>query len=144
MTLEQLQKDMIAAMKSGEKVRKNVISSLIAAIKRYAIDNGTRDNITEEITDMVILKELKSAKEQIDTCPAEREDLIAEYTTNYEIIKEYAPAQMGEDEIKALLLEKYADVIATKNKGMIMKTVMAELKGKADGKVINKVVADLC
>lgn len=144
MTLEQLQKDMIAAMKSGEKVRKNVISSLIAAIKRYAIDNGTRDNITEEITDMVILKELKSAKEQIDTCPAEREELIAEYTTNYEIIKEYAPAQMGEDEIKALLLEKYADVIATKNKGMIMKTVMAELKGKADGKVINKVVADLC
>ncbi len=144
MTIEQLQKDMIAAMKSGEKVRKNVISSLIAAVKKYAIDNGTRDNITEEITDMVILKELKSAKEQLDTCPAEREDLIAEYTTNYEIIKEYAPAQMGEEEIKALLLEKYADVIATKNKGMIMKTVMAELKGKADGKVINKVVADLC
>lgn len=144
MTLEQLQKDMIAAMKSGEKVRKNVISSLIAAVKKYGIDNGVRDNITEEITDMVILKELKSAKEQLDTCPAEREDLIAEYTTNYEIIKEYAPAQMGEEEIKALLLEKYADVIATKNKGMIMKTVMAELKGKADGKVINKVVADLC
>ena len=109
MTLEQLQKDMIAAMKSGEKVRKNVISSLIAAVKKYTIDNGTRDNITEEITDMVILKELKSAKEQLDTCPVEREDLIAEYTTNYEIIKGYAPAQMGEDEIKALLLEKYAD-----------------------------------
>ncbi len=135
---------MIAAMKSGEKVRKGVISSLIAAVKRYGIDNGVRDNITEEITDMVILKELKSAKEQLDTCPKEREDLIAEYTTNYEIIKEYAPAQMGEEEIKALLLEKYADVIATKNKGMIMKTVMAELKGKADGKIINKVVADLC
>lgn len=144
MTIEQLQKDMIAAMKAGEKVRKNVISSLIAAVKRYAIDNGTRDNITEEITNMVILNELKAAKEQLDTCPAEREELIAEYTTNLEIIKEYAPAQLSEEEIKALLLEKYADVIATKNKGMIMKTVMAELKGKADGKVINKVVADLC
>ena len=93
---------------------------------------------------MVILKELKSAKEQLDTCPAEREDLIAEYTTNFEIIKEYAPAQMGEEEIKALLLEKFADVIATRNKGMIMKAVMAELKGKADGKLINKIVADLC
>lgn len=144
MTIEQLQKDMIAAMKAGEKVRKNVISSLIAAVKRYAIDNGTRDNITEEITNMVILNELKAAKEQLETCPAEREELIAEYTTNLEIIKEYAPAQLSEEEIKALLLEKYADVIATKNKGMIMKTVMAELKGKADGKVINKVVADLC
>ena len=144
MTLEKLQKDMIAAMKAQEKVRKNVISSLIAAVKKYGIDNGVRNDITEEMTDAVILKELKSAKEQLDTCPAERSDLLEEYKTNYEIIKEYAPAQMGEDEIKALLTEKFADIIATKNKGLIMKTVMAELKGKADGKVINKVVADLC
>ena len=144
MTLENLQKDMIAAMKAQEKVRKNVISSLIAAVKKYGIDNGVRNDITEEMTDAVILKELKSAKEQLDTCPAERSDLLQEYKTNYEIIKEYAPAQMGEDEIKALLTEKFADIIATKNKGMIMKTVMAELKGKADGKIINKVVADLC
>ena len=144
MTLENLQKDMIAAMKAQEKVRKNVISSLIAAVKKYGIDNGVRNDITEEMTDAVILKELKSAKEQLDTCPAERSDLLEEYKTNYEIIKEYAPAQMGEDEIKALLTENFADIIATKNKGMIMKTVMAELKGKADGKIINKVVADLC
>lgn len=46
--------------------------------------------------------------------------------------------------IKAILTEKFADVIATRNKGQIMKTVMAELKGKADGKVINQVVAELC
>lgn len=144
MTLQQLQKDMIAAMKAQEKVRKNVISSLIAAVKKYGIDNGVRNDITEEMTDAVILKELKSAKEQLDTCPKERTELIEEYTTNYEIIKEYAPAQMGEEEIKAILTEKYADVIATKNKGMIMKTVMAELKGKADGKIINAVVAQLC
>lgn len=144
MTLQQLQKDMIAAMKAQEKVRKNVISSLIAAVKKYGIDNGVRNDITEEMTDAVILKELKSAKEQLDTCPAERTDLIAEYTANYEIIKEYAPAQMSEGEIEALLTEKYADVIATKNKGIIMKTIMAELKGKADGKVINAVVARLC
>lgn len=144
MTLEALQKDMIAAMKAQNKVRKNVVSSLIAAVKKYAIDNGSRENITEDIVDMVLLKELKSAKEQLDTCPAERTELIQEYTTNYEIIKEYAPQQMGEDEVRAILTEKFADVIATKNKGIIMKTVMAELKGKADGKVINAVVAQLC
>lgn len=144
MTLEALQKDMIAAMKAQEKVRKNVISSLIAAIKKYAIDNGTRDNITEDIVDMVILKELKAAKEQLDTCPPERTELIEEYTTNYEIISQYAPKQMDENEIKTFLTEKFADVIATKNKGMIMKTAMAELKGKADGKIINAVVAQLC
>lgn len=144
MTLQELQKDMIAAMKAQDKVRKNVISNLIAAVKKYGIDNGVRNDITEEMTDSVILKELKSAKEQLDTCPAERTELIAEYTTNYQIIQEYAPKLMSEDEIKAFLTEKFADVIATKNKGMIMKTVMAELKGKADGKVINQVVAQLC
>ena len=100
MTLEKLQKDMIAAMKAQDKVRKNVISSMIAAVKKYGIDNGVRNDITEEMTDSVLLKELKTAKEQLDTCPADRTDLIEEYTVNYEIIKEYAPAQMGEEEIK--------------------------------------------
>jgi hypothetical protein len=51
---------------------------------------------------------------------------------------------MSADEIRAVLNEKFSDVIATKNKGQIMKAVMGELKGKADGKVINQVVAELC
>ena len=144
MKLETLQKEMIAAMKAKDKVRKDALSSMIAAVKKYGIDNGVRNDITEEMTDMVLLKELKTAKEQLDTCPVERTDLIEAYKTNYEIIKEYAPSQLSEDEVKAILVEKYSDVIATKNKGMIMKTVMAELKGKADGKVINAVVAQLC
>ncbi|MFR1114048.1 MAG: GatB/YqeY domain-containing protein, partial [Blautia sp.] len=57
---------------------------------------------------------------------------------------EYAPAQMGEEAIKAVILEKFADVVATRNKGQIMKAVMGELKGKADGKLINQVVGQLC
>ena len=131
-------------MKAKDKVRKDVISSLIAAVKKYGIDNGVRNDITEEMTDSVLLKELKTAKEQLDTCPAERTDLLASYKTNYEIIKEYVPAQLSEDEIIKLLTEKYSELIATKNKGMIMKTVMAELKGKADGKVISQAVSKLC
>ena len=51
---------------------------------------------------------------------------------------------MDAAEGKAYLEEKFADVIATKNKGQIMKAVMADMKGKADGKVINQVVAELC
>ena len=144
MTLEALQKEMIAAMKAKDKVRKDAISSLVAAVKKYGIDNGVRNEITEEMTDAVILKELKAAKEQIDTCPKDRTELIEEYTTKYNIINEFAPVQMSAEEVKAVLTEKFADVIATKNKGMIMKTVMAELKGKADGKIINAVVAELC
>ena len=60
------------------------------------------------------------------------------------MISQYAPKQLGAEEIRALLEEKFADVLATKNKGQIMKAVMAELKGKADGKLINQVVAELC
>ena len=51
---------------------------------------------------------------------------------------------MSDDEIKAFLNENFADVIATKNKGAIMKEVMPALKGKADGKAINMIVAELC
>ena len=144
MKIEVLQKEMIAAMKAHDKVRKDAISSLIAAVKKVAIDEGTRENIPEELVDRVILKEMKSVKEQIDTCPESREELKAEYTKNYEIISEFAPKLLSLDEIKAILNEKFADVIATKNKGMIMKTVMAELKGKADGKTISTAVVELC
>lgn len=144
MQLEQLQKDMIAAMKAHEKSKKDAISSLISAAKKVAIDEGVRDNITEELVDRVILKELKTVKEQLDTCPADRTDLKAEYQERYDIIASYAPAMMSEEEVEKFIMEKFADVVAGKNKGLVMKTVMPELKGKADGKVINQVVAKLC
>lgn len=144
MTLETLQKDMIAAMKAHDKARKDTISILVSAAKKAGIDAGCRDNIPEEMVNQAILKELKSVKEQIDTCPAERTDLLDEYKARYDVINEYAPSMMGEDEVKKIIVEKFADVLATKNKGQIMKAVMPELKGKADGKVINQVVAQLC
>ena len=144
MTMEQLQKDMVAAMKAREKGRKDAISAIISAVKKVAIDEGCRDDIKEELVDRVILKELKTAKEQLDGCPAERTDLLEEYQLRYDVINEYAPSLMSAEEVMALLQDKFADVIATKNKGQIMKTVMPELKGKADGKVINEVVGQLC
>lgn len=144
MTLEKLQKDMIAAMKARDKERKDSISSLVSAVKKVGIDNGCRDNIPEDIVDSVILKEIKSVKGQIDTCPADRTDLLEQYKARYDVFNEYAPKLLSEDEVRDILTTKFADVIATKNKGQIMKAVMAELKGKADGKVINQVVAELC
>lgn len=144
MEFEKLQKDMVAAMKARDKVRKDAISSVISAVKKVAIDEGCRDNIQPDLVDRVILKELKSVKEQLDTCPESRADLKAEYQARYDIINEYAPKLMSAEEVKACLLEKFADVVATKNKGQIMKVVMKEMKGKADGKVINQVVGELC
>ena len=143
MQLETLQKDMIAAMKAKDKERKDSISSLIGAIKKVAIDEKVRENIPEELVDRVILKEMKSVKEQIDTCPADRTELLAAYKARYAVFEEYAPKMLSAEEVKAIIMEKFADVVATKNKGMIMKNVMGELKGKADGKVINQIVAEL-
>ena len=144
MEMQTLQKDMIAAMKAKDKVRKDAISSLVSAVKKVAIDEGCRDDIRSDLVDRVILKELKSVKEQLDTCPDDRAELKAEYQARYDVINEYAPKLLSADEVKTILTEKFADVLATKNKGQIMKAVMAELKGKADGKVINQVVGELC
>lgn len=144
MELETLRKDMVAAMKAKDKPRKEAISSVISAVKKVAIDEGCRDDISSELVDRVILKELKTVKEQIDTCPEQREDLRAEYQFRYDVIKEYAPAQMNAEEIRTFITEKFSDIVATKNKGQIMKAVMGELKGKADGKLINQVVGELC
>ena len=143
MTLETLRADMIKAMKEKDKFLKDVVSSLIAAIKKVAIDEGVREDIKEELVDRVILKELKTAKEQIDTCPDERAELKEEYQKRYDIISTYAPKQLSEDEIIKIITEKFKAEIETKNKCIIMKAVMGELKGKADGKLINQVVAKL-
>ena len=77
MTLEKLQSEMIAAMKNKDKERKETISSIIQAVKKFGIDNMCKDNISEEQIDAVILKEKKTVQEMIDTCPADREELVA-------------------------------------------------------------------
>lgn len=143
MNVETLRADMVAAMKAKDKPKKDAVSSLVAAVKKAAIDEGCRDDIPEELVDRVILKEIKTVQEQVDTCPDERAELKAEYRQRLEYISAYAPKLLSADEIKELLQTKFAEVLSTKNKGLIMKTVMAELKGKADGKVINSVVAEL-
>ena len=142
MTFESLRGEMVAAMKARDMARKTVISTLIADVKKA--DLGTRDDISEELVDQVILKSQKAAKEQLDTCPDERAELKAEYKFNYDVISGFAPKMMSDEEIRQFLKDNFAEVLATKNKGMIMKAVMPALKGKADGKAINAIVAEVC
>lgn len=144
MQLAQLQKDMMQAMKDHDKARKDSIAVLYSAAKKVGIDAGCRDEVPEDMVNQSIMKEIKSVKEQIETCPADRTELLEEYRARLAVFEEYAPKMLSAEEVESILKEKFADVIATKNKGMIMKNVMAELKGKADGKVINEVVANLC
>ena len=143
MELKELQAAMIAAMKARDKERKDSISVLVSAAKKLGIDNGCREDIPEDMVNQAILKEIKSEKEQIDTCPADRTDLLESYRRRYDVMNEFAPKMLSAEEVKEIISSKYADVIATGNKGQIMKTVMAEVKGKADGKIVQQVVAEL-
>lgn len=143
MTIEQLQKEMIKAMKEKNKFKKEVISSLLSTAKNMAIEKGCKDDITEDIVVAAILKEKKSTAEMIDSCPTDRADKLKEYTNRMEIIKLYAPKMMTDDEIrtKALeLLQSKGIGLAKQNKGQIMKEIMPFFKGKADGKLVNQII----
>ena len=144
MTLETLQKEMIAAMKNKDKIRKDTISSLIGAIKKVAIDEKCKDNIAEDLVNRVLLKEKKTMQEMIDTCPADRTETLEEYNQKMAIINEFTPKMMTEDEVRKAVYNIIAatDIFKT-GKGAIMKVVMPKLKGKADGKLINKVVTEI-
>ncbi|MCR4955332.1 MAG: GatB/YqeY domain-containing protein [Lachnospiraceae bacterium] len=144
MELKQLQSDMVAAMKARDKERKDAISSLVSAAKKVAIDEGCREDVPEELVNRVILKELKTVKEQIDSCPKDRTDLIETYQKRYDVIKEYAPSMMSAQEVKDYILKEFPQEAASKNKGQIMKAVMGKIKGKAEGKTISTVVDELC
>ena len=139
LTLEILQAEMISAMKNKDKLRKDTISSLVQAIKKFGIDNKCKDNITNEQLSSVILKEKKTMQEMIDTCPADRTDTLAEFNARMAIINEFAPSLMdNEDAIKTFIQNLGIEPIKS-NRGEIMKA----LKGKADMKIANQVVSQM-
>lgn len=147
MTLDTLQAAMITAMKNKDKFRKQVISDLIAAVKKAAIDKNCRDNITEAMVDEVLLKCKKTSQEMIDTCPADRIETLEEYKQQMEIICEFAPTLIADEDtllnmIQTSLEENGIEPLK-KNKGLIMKTIMPMMKGKADMSVVNKVIGEL-
>ena len=139
LTLEILQAEMITAMKNKDKLRKDTISSLVQAIKKFEIDNKCKDNITNEQLSSVILKEKKTMQEMIDTCPADRTDTLAEFNARMAIINEFAPSLMdNEDAIKTFIQNLDIEPIKA-NRGKIM----GALKGKADMKIANQVVSQM-
>lgn len=146
MTLEKLNKDLVAAMKENDVAKKEVLRSAIGNIKKAAIDKKIGDNITEQLIDEVLLKEKKTLEEMVDTCPLDRTDLLSEYGYKLDIIKEYAPKLMvDEDEIKEYInyiIDNYDVDIS--NTSTAMKTIMPHLKGKADMKVANSVIRGMC
>ena len=147
MILEELQKDKIQAMKYGNSFRKQVLTDMIDAIQKAAITPKGRVEITDELADEVLIKYQKTVQEMIDTCPESRAETLAEYKGQMEIVKEYAPQLIiDEDFIRTSIkvnLETAGIEIDKKNRGQIMKLIMPMYKGKADMKVVNKVIGDI-
>lgn len=144
MTFKQLQKELQQSIKDKNRVRKNVIADMVTCAKNMAIAKGTKDNITEDIVDEAILKSKKICMEQIATCPDSRQDLKGEFILCMTYIEEFAPKMMDEEEIRQAVYGILTAVkVPLKTKGECMKEVMSVLKGKADGKLINKIVTEI-
>ena len=139
--IEEVRAAMVAAMKAKDKDTKESLSVLLGALKNKAIDK--RADLTEEEEIQVVLKEIKQTKETLEMTPADRTDIIEECKKRIAVLEQYAPKMMGEDEIKAIIIETLAEVgieaPTAKDKGKIMKVLMPKVKGKADGKLVNDI-----
>lgn len=143
--IDEVRKAMVEAMKAGNKERKESLSMLLSALKNKAIDK--REDLTEAEENEVVLKEIKQTKETLEMTPADREDLVNECQNRIAVYEEFAPKMLGEEEIKeviqGVLTELGIDAPTGKNKGKIMKVLMPKVKGIADGKLVNQVLAGM-
>lgn len=143
--IELVRAAMVEAMKAKDKDRKDSLSMLLSALKNAEIDK--RSPLTEDEANAVIKKELKQTKETMDTAPADRIDIIEEARKRMEVYQEFAPADLTVDQITEIINEvlKELEIEAptAKDKGRIMKVLMPLVKGKADGKVVNEVLAGM-
>ena len=141
--IDEIRSAMVAAMKAGEKEKKETLSMLLAALKNKQIDK--RADLTEEEEIQVIMKEIKQTKETLEMTPADRTDIIEECNRRLTVLEAYAPKMMGEDEKKAIiegvLSELGIENPTGKDKVNIMKHLMPKVKGKADGKLVNDLVS---
>lgn len=148
MTLEKMLDAKVAAMKNGDVTTKNVLTNMIDACQKATITNKGRIELTEQLVDEVLIKYQKTVQEMIDTCPAERTELMEKYTAEMAIVKQYAPQLMTDPEairkaIVGLLTGNYNTELTVQNRGKIMKTITPYFKGKADMKIVNQVVAEM-
>ncbi len=142
MSLKQkLMEDLKVSMRNKDSIRKNTITMVRAAIKQIEVDE--RVELDDEKILEVISKQLKERKNAIeDFKKGERQDLVDLTEKEIEILLEYLPKQLTEDEIEKIVLETIDEVKAESMKdiGLVMKSVMPKVKGRADGNTVNKIV----
>ena len=141
--MDDVRAGMMAAMKNKDKVRKDALSALLAAMKSKMIDN--KGQLSEDDAIAVVAKEIKQLKETMDTAPESYVEVKEECAAKIAVLSEFMPKQMDVEEIKEVI----RGVLATlglekpeaKQKAIIMKNLMPLVKGKADGKLVNEVLA---
>ena len=142
MSLKQkLQEDLKSSMKNKDTVKKSVITLIRASIKQYEVDNRV-DLGDDEIVDLIAkqLKQTRDSREEF--AKAGREDLVSKAEAEIEVLKEYLPQQLSEEELNKIVISTISEVGATSMKDMkkIMTSIMPKVKGRADGKLINELV----
>jgi len=141
---QKLADDLKQAMRQGDKVRRSVIRLVMAAINNAAIARQA----TLEDADIygVIAKEIRQRKESIDAFKlGKRPDLVAQEEAEMAVLQGYLPQQMTREEIVAEARRVIAEVGAQglSDKGKVMPKLIAQLKGRADGREINEIVTEL-
>ena len=141
--MDNVRAGMMAAMKEKDKLKKDALSALLSALKSKAIDN--RGELSEEDAIAVVSREIKQLKETMETAPEGYENVKEECKAKIEILSAFMPKQMDEAEIKEVIAGVLAQLglekPEAKQKGIIMKNLMPLVKGKADGKLVNDILA---
>ena len=142
---ETLKAAMTAALKAGDKERRLTLADIVATIDKASTSGKTRIEITDTFVDEVLTKYKKTVQEMVDSCPADRTELKAQYENKLAITLEYAPKMMEDpSEIETLILNFACEnglVLTKSNKGAIMKVIMPFLKqNNCDMKVANGIL----
>ena len=136
--------DMKEALKGKEKLKLSTLRMIRAAIKNAEISK--KDKLTEDEVIGIITNYLKKLEDSLDLfIKGQRPELADKAKKEIKIIKEYLPEQLPEEEIRKIVKETMIkfNFKSLQNIGPAMKEIIPQLKGKADGKIVNKIVRDL-
>jgi len=141
---QKLVEDLKQALKGGDKVRRSVIRLVMAAIKNAEIAR----QVTLDDADIlgIIAKEARQRRESIEAFrQGNRQDLVTQEEAELAILNQYLPQQMSREEIitEARRVIEEVGARGPGDKGKVMSKLIAQLKGKADGREINTVVTEL-
>ncbi|MCC5910336.1 MAG: GatB/YqeY domain-containing protein [Clostridiaceae bacterium] len=141
---ERLTNDLKEAMKSKNKLHKNVVTLIRSDIKQAEVDK--RVELTDEDIIEIISRQLKQRKDALEEFrKSGRDDLVKEAEEEVEALLNYLPKQLSEEEVTDIVKETITEIGANsvKDMGKVMAAVMPKVKGKADGKIVNQVVKQL-